>query len=127
MVVEEFTNSLKSLLDNTTEELFKVFVDQLLKTYENIFLHPETLSDDLRLTVASTHHMLMNEKNKYLRSLKFTNFQDFCRDFCKQMRVIALMQGNITELHAKSIMQNVLNALNFDEVKDVSILFITYS
>lgn len=121
LVVEEFCRCLKSLADDSTEEQFKVFVQQQYKTYENTFLNPRDLSNELRLTVTESHHQPLNDKYRRLKSITFDDFQIFCRDFCRQMRIKALIQGNITEKQAQNIAENVLKELNCRKIKNVSI------
>lgn len=126
LIVDVFSKCLKSLADDSTEEQFNVFVQQQFKIYENIFLRPKALSKELRLNVIQSHHQPLYEKNKRLRSIKFADFQQFCRDYCEQVRIKAIIQGNVTEDRALNIMHNVLNELNCGRVKDVSIIFVVY-
>lgn len=118
--MDVFSKALKSLADNITEEKFNVFVHQQFKHYENIFLQPKSLTKELRLNVIEAHHQPLYQKNQLLRSLNFTDFQQFCREYCEQMKIKALMQGNISKDRALSIMNNVLNELHCGNVSDVS-------
>lgn len=119
LIVEVFTKCLKALAEEATEKQFQVFVDQQFKTYENIFLKPKVLTKELRLTLVEAHHMPLYEKNQRLRSIGFDDFQKYCRNFCQQMRIKAIMQGNISETHAQTVMQNVLNDLNCGKIENV--------
>lgn len=121
LIIDVFSKCLKSLADDSTEEQFNVFVQQQFKIYENIFLRPKALSKELRLNIIQAHHQPLYEKNKRLRSVKFADFQRFCRDFCQQVRIKALIQGNVSEDRALNVMHNVLNELNCGRVEDVSI------
>lgn len=123
LIVDELTNCLKSLADNVTEKQFDVFVQQQLKSYGNIFLVPKELSKELRLNIIQSHHQPLNEKNKRLRSITFTDFQQFCRNFCKQVKIKALVQGNVTEERALNVVHNLLNELDCGRVQDVSNYF----
>lgn len=120
LIVDVFSKCLKSLANDSTEEQFNVFVQQQFKIYENIFLRPKALSKELRLNIVQSHHQPLYEKNKRLRSITFADFQQFCRNYCEQVRIKALMQGNISKDHAMHIMQNVLNDLKCGRVEDVS-------
>lgn len=121
LIVDVFSKCLKSLAQDTTEKQFEVFVQQHFKVYENIFLLPKSLSHELRLNIVESHHLPLYEKNKCLRSITFANFQQFCQKYCEQVRIKAIMQGNLTEDRALNIMNNVLNELNCGKVEDVSI------
>lgn len=119
LIVEVFVKCLKSLANDATEKQFEVFVQQQYKTYENIFIKPKVLGKELRLTILEEHHKLLCEKNQKLRTLTFTDFQEFCRKFTDGLRIKALLQGNLTEAQAQNIMQNVLNELEPKKLNDV--------
>lgn len=121
LIVDVFSKCLKSLADDTTEKQFEVFVQQQFKTYENVCLRPKILSKELRLNVIESHHQPLYEKNQRLGSITFADFQQFCRKYCDQVRVKAIMQGNITEDRGLDIMNSVLNELNCGKVEDVSV------
>lgn len=120
LIVDVFSKCLKSLADDMTEKQFDVFVQQQFKTYENIFIRPKVLAKELRLNIVESHHQPLFEKNKRLAAITFADFQQFCRKYCEQVRIKAIMQGNITEDRAINIMRNVLNELNCGKVEDVS-------
>lgn len=121
LLVEVFSKCLKSLADDTTERQFDVFVQQLFKQYENLFLKPKAISREHRLSIIEAHRKPLYEKNQRLRSLCFNDFKQFCRDYCKQIKIKAIMQGNLMEDHAKNIMQNMLNELQCGKIENVRI------
>lgn len=114
---------LKSLADNITENTFDVFLQQEFNTYENCFLTPKLLLKEISQTIIKLNHQPIYERNKRLRSIKFSDFQRFCRNFCQQMRIKALVQGNVTEDRALNVMSDILNELNCGRVEDVSDFF----
>lgn len=120
LIVDVFSKSLKSLADNITEKQFEIFRQQQLKAYENLFLQSGRLAMELRLTIIQSYHQPLTAKYQRLRTIKFADLQQFCREFCEKVRIKAIMQGNITEDHALNIMQNVLKDLNIRKVEDVS-------
>lgn len=111
---------MKSIGDEITEKQFEVFVDRNFKSYENLFIDPNELAGELLSSVINVQHSPMHEKNKRLRSIRFEDFQLFCRNFCQHLRVKSLMQGNIAEERAQAIMQKVLTDLECGIVQDVS-------
>lgn len=128
LLVEVFSKCLKTLADDITEKQFNVFVQQLYQVYENIFLKPKSLSRELRLTVVEARHKPLYQKNQRLRSIRFSDFQQFCRCYCSQIKITAIMQGNISQEQALNIMENVLNELNCGKIEDVRniIFFFTF-
>lgn len=120
MIVDEFSKSLKSLADDITEKQYEIFLQQQVKGYENVFLSPGSMATELRLNLVQSFHQPLYVKYQRLRSIKFTDMQQFCRKYCEHVKIKAIMQGNITETHALNIMQNVLRDLNCGKVEDVN-------
>lgn len=120
MIIDAFTKCLKSLADDVTEEQFRVFVQQLFKMYENIFRKPKSIAKELRLSVVQQHHVALNVKNQRLKAIDFNDFQTFCRDYCQQVKIKTIMQGNLLEERAQSMMQIVLTNLDCGKIKDAS-------
>lgn len=127
VIIDAFTKCLKSLADDVTEEQYRVFVQQLFKTYENIFRKPKAIGKELRLSVVQKHHVPLTEKNRRLKKIDFNDFQKFCRQYCDQVKIKAIMQGNLLEERAHSMMQIVLSNLNCGKILDVSINWIKLS
>lgn len=121
MIVDAFTKCLKSLADDVTEEQYRVFLQQLLKVYENIFRKPKSIAKELRLSVVQKHHVPLNEKNRRLKNIDFNDFRTFCRQYCEQVKIKAIMQGNLLEDRAQTMMQIVLSNLECGKINDVSI------
>lgn len=121
VIVDAFTKCLKSLADDVTEEQYRVFVQQLSKMYENIFRKPKSIGKELRLSVVQAHHVPLTLKNRRLKKIDFNDFQAFCRQYCDQVKIKAIMQGNLLEDRAQTIMQIVLSNLNCGKIHDVSI------
>lgn len=120
LIIDVFVKCLKSLVDDTTEKQFEVFVQQQYKVYENICIKPNMLANELRLTILEAHHALLCEKNQKLQSIKFADFQQFCKEYTGKLRIKALMQGNLKEDHALEITNKILFELKPEKLDDVS-------
>lgn len=119
-MVDVYVKTLKSLATETTEDQFNVFVQQLFKTYENVSLKPKALAKELRLSLIEAHKMPLFQKNQLLPTIRFAEFQHFCRSYFNQMRVKSIMQGNLDKEKAISIMKNVMNILDCNRIENVS-------
>lgn len=120
LVIDEIIRCLKSLADDCTEQQFDTFVQETHNSYENVFIQPKPLATHLCFNILQNYHKPLFEKNKHLRTITFSGFQQFCRDFCAEMHIKALMQGNLTEDRALNIMNNVVDALKFQKIENVS-------
>lgn len=98
-----------------------MFVQQIYKAYENISLKPKAISKELRLYLLEAHREPLYDKNQYLSTIRFEDFQQFCHDYCKQIQIKAIIQGNVNKDQALSVMHNVLNALNCGKIENVSL------
>lgn len=116
-----FIKCLKSVTEDLTENEFKIFVQRQFQKFQNMCLRSNELATDLQLNILESHHQPFYQKYQCLRSINFIGFQQFCQSYCDQMKIKALMQGNITKEHSLNIMHNILNELNCGKVEDVRI------
>lgn len=112
---------MKSLVDDISEDEFKVFVQQQYKVYSNIFQKPSAIGNELRLTILENHHAPLTEKNQLLKNLTYNDFQEYCQNLTKEMKIKAIIQGNLTHDRALNITEKMLETLNCGKVIDVSI------
>lgn len=108
------------MVDDISEDEFKVFVQQQYKVYSNIFQKPSAIGNELRLTILEKNRALLTEKNHLLKDITYNDFQEFCRNFTKEMKIKAVMQGNLTHDRALQITEKMLQTLNCEKVIDVS-------
>lgn len=120
LVVEEFSKALKSLADTSTEEQFNMFTQQLSKSCENILIQPKLLSLHLCFNATQFQRQPLFERHERLRTIKYDDFIEFCRHFCDEMRINALIQGNVTESHAQDVVNCMVNELTFRKIENVS-------
>lgn len=112
--------SLKGFADDVSEALFNVFVEQQLRNYENVFLKPKPMIRDLRLSVLDTNHIPLADKNRILKRIKLEDFKAFSQTYLNQVKVKAIMQGNLDVDRAKQIMSEAMELLKCDKIKNVS-------
>lgn len=125
VIVDAFTKILKTLHNEVAEEKFLVFVQQLFKTYHtDNFSNPAAFAKDLRLSVTEKQHIPLYIKNQCLKTIKFQDFVRFCQSYCDELRITAVMQGNLTKQTAQSIMNNALFNCSPSKVSDVSLILI---
>lgn len=119
LVVDIFSKTLKSLPKGPTEEQFNVLVQQLIEDYEKEILNPESLHEELHASAVQSHYRPVWEKYKRLKSISFSDFQQFCCSFCMQVKIDAMVQGNIDKDHALDIMQNFLNNFQCERIDKI--------
>lgn len=120
LIIDTFRDCLKSLARRSTESQFRVAIQQQLKDNDHFLNQPDTLSAHLSFNATELQTPTVFQKSAELQAITFVDFQVFCRKFGEQMRIKALIQGNVTETHALDIMNTMLNELNFEKIKIVS-------
>lgn len=120
MVVDIFSQALKSLSEGPTEEVFNVLVQQQFEIYEKEILNPDSVTKELRSSVIQLDYHPHWEKHKRLRTISYSDFQQFCRSFCEQVAIQAMAHGNIDKDHALDIVQNLLEHLRCERSENVS-------
>lgn len=120
LIVDIFRDCLKSLLNNSTEHQFKLAVAEQLKSNQDGSRLPENLSEHLGRNVQKYQRQPIYMETHHLRSVKFEDFQEFCRKFTNEMQIKALIQGNVIKTHALDIINKMLNELEFKKIENVS-------
>ena len=123
LVVDIFTKTLNSSSDGPTKEQFDVFVQKLFEIYEKAILSPKSLATEIHSTVVQSRYHPIWEKYKRLRSISFSDFQQFCRSFCERVNIEAMMSGNMDRDYALHIMQIILNNFQCKRYRIVSMKF----
>lgn len=118
-IIEEFARGIKSLAEDISEDEFKTFVQQQYKVYSNIFQKPSAIGNELRLTILEKYRTPLTEKNQLLKTITYNDFRNFCRDFTKEMKIKAIIQGNISQERATQITEKLLQTMNCGKVNDV--------
>lgn len=120
LVIDIFRDCLKSLASIATEDQFRMAVQQQMNSNEFFLNRPEALAGHLSYNALQWRTPTTYERNQCLHSVTFADFQEFCRNFGSEMRIKALIQGNVTETQALSVMNKMLDELNFKRIDDVS-------
>lgn len=121
LVINTIINRMK--LFECAERDFRSVVQKTLRAFRKNFTSKYKeiyLTEELRSNVIRSHQMLSVEKVRRLRTIKFVDMQKYWRRYCGEMRMIALMQGNLTSDTAKSIMHAAAASLQCDKIQDVS-------
>lgn len=121
LAVRDIVNDLKSFVEHVTEEELEVAIKQT-ETYQNYYaLCPHYYIMPIRTSIIQTWHASYYEKFRLARLIKSRDtMQQFCRQFFKQIKILALVQGNLSGEEAKSIVLMVEADLGCVKIDDVS-------
>lgn len=125
LVADIFGKAIKSLAAGLSEAEFEVIVQKLLGRYERDILDPELMAEELRLILMQPQLLPLLERYKRLLELSYSDFQQFCRSFCEDVKIEASAYGNMHKHHAVDIVKSFLNNLSSNRVENVS-LFNTF-
>lgn len=123
LAVHDIVKDMENFVENVTEEELDVVMRNDIEYYENYFtpnLYPEYYAKPLRATIIQTWHASYYEKYLLTKSFKTRDVQQFCRQFFKQLKIIGLIQGNMSEETSKSIVQTMEADLGCGKIDDVS-------
>lgn len=123
LVFDIFSKTLISLPNGPTGKQFNVFVQQQFDIYEKEILDPSSIAEELHLSVIQSQYHPLWEKYKRLRSISFLEFEQFCRSFCEEVKMQALVHGNIDKDYATNIIKNILNDFQCKRIQNVSIKY----
>lgn len=121
LVIDIFGKTLKSLTTGPTKEEFNVFVQKQLEIYERDILDTELMAYELHSSVVQSQYRPLWEKYNHLRSVSFSDFQQTCRSFCEEVKIEAVVYGNMYEDDGVEIMKNFLNDFQCKRIENVSI------
>lgn len=117
-VVDRITKEMKSLIDNVDDDKIRTTIDAYIRALDERVQY--AVADGLTYALVCVHSVSTFEIKQHVRRIQMDDLKTFCRDLWKQMRVIAIMQGNMTEEIAQSIMQTTLTNINCGKIDDVS-------
>lgn len=125
LVVDDFTRDFRKLPENVTEE-------ELRNAIQNAFITDCDASSvnyyakQLRTSIIRPNYLLKpscDANFRFAKSIQLSDFQQFCQRFFKQMKIVALIQGNLSEEAAKSIVQVAETNLDSGKLEEVSCNF----
>lgn len=121
MIVDDMTKKLKNLLENATEDELCNAIDDVKNAKRNKFdfLCGE-IAADIRKSIIRVGHVTSVDKFSCAKSIEFAEMQNVLREFLKSVKIIGLIQGNLSVEQAKTIMQTVETNLQDEKIEEVS-------
>lgn len=122
LAINDLTRELKNSSENITEEEFNMALhSELAEYYSAISMCvQERYTGDLLKSIIRTEYVSCHDLYRHAKSMQFSDLQNLCRRFFEQMKIVALIQGNLTEDAAKSIMLSVETNLGCGRIENVS-------
>lgn len=105
----------------TTEDLYNA-IQTTFESDTNAFTL-EYYAKQLRTSIIRPGYLFkpsFHANSRVAKSVQLRDMQDFSRQFSRKMKILALIQGNLGEAAAKSMVQTVETNLGCGEIEDVS-------
>lgn len=109
---------MQSIIDNVDDDKIRTTIDARIQSWDREETYEE--ANGLTYALVCAHAVSKFEMKRNLRQIRLDDLKTFCCDLWKQMKIIALIQGNITEETAQSIMQITLTNSNCGKIDNVS-------
>lgn len=122
LIVDVITKSMTTIHEKITPEEFKVFVKLQQENYNNSLIKPQYLTKDIRLGILENIRWPMYGKYNQLTSITLDNLKNFSIDLLKQMRIQAVIQGNVTQETAHNVMNSILTNFNCTGIKNKELI-----
>ncbi|CAD7086908.1 unnamed protein product [Hermetia illucens] len=119
LIVEIITKRMASFLENTTNKQLEVFIKQQERNFYNYFVKPKSLNKDIRLGIIENKRWSSFEKYNLLHEVTLDEVRDFAKNLVNELKIQAIIQGNLTEKHAHDVINSVLQNINCSKIKDL--------
>lgn len=115
------TKELTNLSETMTDDEFDDALEDELHPHAFLeFAEQQYYTGDLLKSIIQTEHVTYHDLYRCAKQIQYEDMQHFCRHFFKQAKILALIQGNLDEETAISIMQKVRINLGSEKVENVS-------
>lgn len=123
LAIEDMFKELKDLSENITEEEFNRALQSELHDYYTIISMrvQEYYTGDLLESIIRSEYPSCHDIYHIAKSMRLFDMRNLCQQFFKQMKILALIQGNLTAEEAKSIMRTVETSLSCGKMEKVSL------
>ncbi|XP_040164052.1 nardilysin-like isoform X2 [Anopheles arabiensis] len=119
IIADEISASMGRFAEIFKDSIFDVIKDKLEKMYYNEVMKPNKLNRDVRLKLVQLNHWSTWEKFEHLKHFTINDVRQFGKDFFKNFKIQALIQGNIEKETAKQVIDKVLSNLNGSPIGDI--------
>lgn len=75
---------------------------------------------DIRLGIIENKRWSSFEKYNLLHEVTLDEVRAFAKNLVNELKIQAIIQGNLTEKHAHDVINSVLQNINCSKIKDVS-------
>lgn len=121
-IVEAFAEALRTFADEVTTDQFQTFVEQKLRDYYNVVRKPSLFAKQLRINTIEYNRVSSLAKFETLKTVTLDDFRAFVVAMLAEIRIQALLQGNLNASEATQIVQTLERSLQGGVIGDRSAL-----
>lgn len=121
-IVEAIAVALRTFADELTADQFQTFVEQKLRDYYNAVRKPSSFAKQLRLNVIEHNSVSTLAKFEALKTVTLDEFRAFVAAMLAEIRIQALLQGNLDAAEATQIIRSLEQSLQDGVIGDRSAL-----
>ncbi|KAM7347169.1 nardilysin-like isoform 1-T3 [Cochliomyia hominivorax] len=118
LVIDILIKAFISTKDRIKENELETFKKQYQKNSFNELLKPVTVNRDLEQFMLKDLYCSKTEMFKFIPDVTLSEVQNFAKEFCEELYVQALIQGNLEKETAFKVMDSVMNNLKCEKIKE---------
>ncbi|XP_065364663.1 nardilysin-like [Calliphora vicina] len=122
LVIEIIMKALISTKDRINECQLEMFKKQQQKNYYNYLIKPDLVNVDLLGFMLKEKYWLLTEKCKFIAAINLLDIKTFAEEFTQELYVQALIQGNLEQQTALTVMDCIMQQLNCVAIKEKSLM-----
>lgn len=117
-IVEAIAAALRTFAAELTVDQFRTFVEQKLREYYNAVIRPKSFAKLVRIVAIEHGHVPTLTKFEALKVVTIEDFRTFVAAMLAELRVQALLQGNLTAGEATQIVRTFEQTLHAGPIGD---------
>ncbi|XP_055389188.1 nardilysin isoform X2 [Condylostylus longicornis] len=119
LIVDIITKTMSNINEYFTLEQLNVYKKYQQKNYFNFLMKPKSLNKDIRLKILEKIRWSVHEKYNLIESISLEDIKEFASNLFKEMKIQALIQGNLKEEAAHNVMNSVLTNLKCSKIQNI--------
>lgn len=122
LLIDIITKELKNIGCLMEADVFQTYRRQFKKLCHNNLIESKFLNKDCRLNIIEENHKFFYDRYVEADKITFENVVHFAKQFPNQLKIQVLVQGNLSEVRAIEIGQQIVDNLSCDAIDNEALI-----